>query len=1019
MHIRSLVILALLPGTLGFWGAIGRLFGRAKPASLGFTRPRFSGFRGSSRGYRAHRVNYHSFQPSHGSYHGRMPNRANYQSRPSNEGRSPGDLDPSGKIPDISPDMGRRPNKPSFDSTYADNPAHLESHDQPSRIGWEADPYVAGAPPMAPNSPRQPRGIGFVTNSHQMQFPAARPAQSLGPAFGTNPGHPLGNLETSQGLLASSSQSGRYSAKPGQAGLYGQPESLGHPASRGQAGLNGQLAGLNSHPAASGEAASAGQAGLTGNTASASGADSSGFRSSMAQAGQMASIPAAIGGIPAAFGQQGQPGPNLHSESLGHDNPNGYSASLSRTGSNGNPASQGHAGLAGPADQYAEKVSRISPAELQTPGQPPMMSREPGFWKSIGSNAAQGIGGNAGVGVGNAISGGLGYVLGTAMTKASGNAAAVPGMGMSGMGMSGMGMSGMGTPGMGTSGTGMPGMELPGIGVPDSSSMPAMPGAPADAVYSDDPADLSSLQADEGYTSRAARSTDAENSDSEEGGDEEESEGEGGEETKGLSFVASPADYDDRETSRPGRKEKSSSTASSYVPKNLTAASQAPAEEPHSATGPADRDPGASSSDHAQMSTSEGSSGESKDLKEAALEPAGDSRSLASQGDPQIPEAAEQPPRQDSNFENFQEDRNTRAKSSALTQNSTFAARSRHPTSSRGVAANPDDVENLNPAASPEGTDKLKKERKVLIEPQINSGLAAASPRSRFDLVARVRNAEEPDDNRKELDLGQAETSSTATGPVYSNEPAGETDSSGDPGDPATEAASLIHANQSNSRMNPKDNEALDAGQKAWSPAQAKDAGSEASLGEAEDLTRGKASPDQAHVSSYDATQGCPDDLPWEAEIPAEAHNSSSAARPNEPQHLQKRTRRPKCGSTYCKRRGWYHSPGEFLAAEADTLEWKQYNTGMLNWSDLVVEDCRWDGQPPVCGIAEELSGVVEHEWTLIADHRLHSREVCDDHFSPYYSGKDCCEKFNSRNPCRRGYRRLWCRTKNPFKHQD
>ncbi|KAF4584069.1 hypothetical protein GQ602_005442 [Ophiocordyceps camponoti-floridani] len=150
--------------------------------------------------------------------------------------------------------------------------------------------------------------------------------------------------------------------------------------------------------------------------------------------------------------------------------------------------------------------------------------------------------------------------------------------------------------------------------------------------------------------------------------------------------------------------------------------------------------------------------------------------------------------------------------------------------------------------------------------------------------------------------------------------------------------------------------------------------------------------------------------------VVAKMTQTNSTASKLESRNLEKR-KKLKCGPSYCQRRGWYQKRSRFMAAESDTYEWTLMTRRIANWSNLVVEDCRWDGQPPNCGFAEEMEGDVKLGWTLVIGDRVHWREICEQHFSIYFNGKDCCEKYEYRNPCRRGYRRLWCLSKNPFEN--
>ncbi|RDA86317.1 hypothetical protein CP532_5667 [Ophiocordyceps camponoti-leonardi (nom. inval.)] len=140
--------------------------------------------------------------------------------------------------------------------------------------------------------------------------------------------------------------------------------------------------------------------------------------------------------------------------------------------------------------------------------------------------------------------------------------------------------------------------------------------------------------------------------------------------------------------------------------------------------------------------------------------------------------------------------------------------------------------------------------------------------------------------------------------------------------------------------------------------------------------------------------------------------NSTSELKPEDPQALPWTAASPGSGDDHCKRQGWYDENGRFLAEEDDTTEWKTRQGLSLNWSHPVVEDCRWEGSPPFCGTADEYTGAVVDGWKLIIGDRIRQKAICKKHFSRYYSGQDCCLKFDAKNKCRRGYRRLWCKTK-------
>ncbi|RDA93669.1 hypothetical protein CP533_4920 [Ophiocordyceps camponoti-saundersi (nom. inval.)] len=140
--------------------------------------------------------------------------------------------------------------------------------------------------------------------------------------------------------------------------------------------------------------------------------------------------------------------------------------------------------------------------------------------------------------------------------------------------------------------------------------------------------------------------------------------------------------------------------------------------------------------------------------------------------------------------------------------------------------------------------------------------------------------------------------------------------------------------------------------------------------------------------------------------------DSSSESRPEDPHDLPWTATRPSEEDSHCKRRGWYDEHGRFLAVEEDTLNWKTSEGLSFSWSAPVVEACRWEGSPPFCGTADEYTGAVVHGWKLVIGDRVRHRAICRKHFSRYYSGQDCCQKFDAQNKCRRGYRRLWCKTR-------
>ncbi|RCI09072.1 hypothetical protein L249_5109 [Ophiocordyceps polyrhachis-furcata BCC 54312] len=148
-----------------------------------------------------------------------------------------------------------------------------------------------------------------------------------------------------------------------------------------------------------------------------------------------------------------------------------------------------------------------------------------------------------------------------------------------------------------------------------------------------------------------------------------------------------------------------------------------------------------------------------------------------------------------------------------------------------------------------------------------------------------------------------------------------------------------------------------------------------------------------------------------------QAPTSTSESRPGYSQHLPWTS--PEGGEHYCKRQGWYEENGRFLADEEDTTKWKSSKGVSFNWSAPVVEDCRWEGSPPFCGTADEYTGAVVDGWKLIIGDRIRKKAICKKPFSRYYSGQDCCRKFDARNKCRRGYRRLWCKTKNPWDYEE
>ncbi|PHH80977.1 hypothetical protein CDD80_5187 [Ophiocordyceps camponoti-rufipedis] len=370
------------------------------------------------------------------------------------------------------------------------------------------------------------------------------------------------------------------------------------------------------------------------------------------------------------------------------------------------------------------------------------------------------------------------------------------------------------------------------------------------------------------------------------------------------------------------------------------------------------------------------------DLEDPDLEVGEDASSLGSSNTSRDGKGSEPAPKKKSSSATLEDDLEMEEISTDLEQSSTPVATSGHSATSRTSAESLGHVKGLEVSDSTEESKHVKDEPKALKKHLTNasaasnaSGSTETMKKTAHRLVTRstevVADSEKLQDEGESLESNQGGNTTIPT-------TASET------------TATLTPADGSNSTVSSED---ADMKQDASSSC------GEGRSDEYELVTQEDEQEDEA-----DASPGLAENLT------SSVTQNSTAPKPR-PQSLQKREKL-ECGPAYCQRRGWYQRRSAFLASESDTYEWMLMTRRIVNWSSLVVETCRWDGKPPNCGFAEEMEGDVKFGWTLVIGDRVHWKEICDRHFSSYFNGKDCCDKYEYTNPCRRGYRRLWCLSK-------
>ncbi|RDA86299.1 hypothetical protein CP532_5670 [Ophiocordyceps camponoti-leonardi (nom. inval.)] len=149
MRLLSLIVLAFLPGTLGFFGSISRFFARFKPSF----RP--TAVTPSPARLSVGRGNVPAYTPPHGNLQSIGPQQAKFV----------GLQELSGKLTELP--TGGRPQSHGYDPS-AIYPASL-SH--PPSIGWKVNSN--GPQTIHPNNPSNRHDMGFSGASQQIYPPAA------------------------------------------------------------------------------------------------------------------------------------------------------------------------------------------------------------------------------------------------------------------------------------------------------------------------------------------------------------------------------------------------------------------------------------------------------------------------------------------------------------------------------------------------------------------------------------------------------------------------------------------------------------------------------------------------------------------------------------------------------------------------------------------------------------------------------------------------------------------------------